>query len=249
MDLRPGYQELPPPPALRGVLECLWVRLVSSDGAAGGPVRFDVLPDAGADLIWERGRGAFLAGPDTRPVPGTATPGSVMVGARFLPGAGGPALGVPLSELRNLRVDVADVTPWLEAKLPGTLSPEGALRRMAEMAARLVADGPPDRAVQAAARVLADPAARVRTLPEELGVSERQFRRRFDAAVGYGPKTLQRVLRFRDFLARLDASGRGADLATLAAESGYADQAHLTREVTRLAGTSPAALARSRASA
>ena len=34
----------------------------------------------------------------------------------------------------------------------------------------------------------------------ELGVSERQLRRRFAEAVGYGPKTLARVLRFQRFL-------------------------------------------------
>jgi AraC-like DNA-binding protein len=55
-----------------------------------------------------------------------------------------------------------------------------------------------------------------------------------------------RVLRFRRFVARIDADGDPADLARLAAEAGYADQAHLTRESTRLAGLTPAALARAR---
>ncbi len=70
-----------------------------------------------------------------------------------------------------------------------------------------------------------------------MGLSERQLRRRFHAAAGYGPKTLQRVLRFRRFLA-----GPRGDLARAALEAGYADQPHLTREVARLAGTSPSRL-------
>jgi len=57
---------------------------------------------------------------------------------------------------------------------------------------------------------------------------------------------LTRVLRFRRFLSRAEAAGTAADLACLAAEAGYADQAHLTRESTRLAGLPPAALVRSR---
>jgi AraC-like DNA-binding protein len=68
--------------------------------------------------------------------------------------------------------------------------------------------------------------------------------------VGYGPKTLQRVLRFRRFVSRIDAlagTAGTADLAGIAAEAGYADQAHLTRESTRLASLPPAALARARA--
>ena len=57
---------------------------------------------------------------------------------------------------------------------------------------------------------------------------------------------MTRVLRFRRFLSRIDEAGAAADLAGLAAEAGYADQAHLTRESTRLAGLTPAALARAR---
>ncbi len=46
---------------------------------------------------------------------------------------------------------------------------------------------------------------------------------------------MTRVLRFQRFLSRIDEAGAAADLAGLAAEVGYADQAHLTRESTRLA--------------
>ena len=48
---------------------------------------------------------------------------------------------------------------------------------------------------------MARPGARVAELGSALGVSERQLRRRFADAVGYGPKTLARVLRFQRFLA------------------------------------------------
>ena len=99
-----------------------------------------------------------------------------------------------------------------------------------------------------AARWLGRPGARAELAAGRLEVSERQLRRRCQAAIGYGPRTLMRVLRFRRFLARLDAAGDAADLAGLAAEAGYADQAHLTRESTRLAGLPPAALARARRS-
>jgi hypothetical protein len=57
-----GYHEFAPPAALRSALACLWVRVVAQEGP---PTR--VLPDACVDLIWESGRGAFVAGPDTGP--------------------------------------------------------------------------------------------------------------------------------------------------------------------------------------
>jgi transcriptional regulator GlxA family with amidase domain len=79
----------------------------------------------------------------------------------------------------------------------------------------------------------------VHDLAADLGVDERTLHRRCANALGYGPKTLQRILRFRRAL-RLGRSG--LPLATIAWEAGYADQAHLTRECGRLAGATPANL-------
>jgi AraC-like DNA-binding protein len=239
----PGYREGAPPPALRQALACLWVRVVPPHGAP----RTRVLPDACVDLVWQAGRGAFVAGPDTGPRQVEARPGSVFVGARLLPGAGGPALRLPLDDLRDLRVDVGELWPELEDRLNPALAPAAALERIGALAARLVTSAPPDAAVREAARRLAEPRARVRELPGDLGLSERQLRRRCKAAVGYGPKTLHRVVRFRRFLSAADAGGPAPDLARIALDAGYADQAHLTRECSRLSGLAPAALMRARA--
>ena len=56
---------------------------------------------------------------------------------------------------------------------------------------------------------------------------------------------MHRILRFQGFLAL--AHGRepsGPQLALLAADAGYADQSHLTRESLRLSGLTPRALLR-----
>ena len=246
-ELPPGYTEWPAPAGLRHAIACLWAQVTPD----GGPDRDDlVLPDACSDLIWEQGRGAFVAGPDTGPVPTVRKAGTVLVGVRFRPSAGGPALGVPLSELRDQRVDLEDLRRRDAMRLPGTLDPETAMIRALELAAALVTDGYPDPAAARIAVLLADPRTRAEDAAAEVGLSMRHLRRRCHAAVGYGPKTLQRVLRFRRFVARIDAglpSGQAAhDLAALAARVGYADQAHLTRECRALAGLTPVALARRR---
>jgi methylphosphotriester-DNA--protein-cysteine methyltransferase len=233
MQVESGYREYRPPPQLRQALACFWTRVVPPEGS-----RVRVMPDACSDLIWREGYGAFIAGPDTGAWVSSAPPGSVLVGARFLPGAGGPALAHPLSDLLNTRAPLEEVLPALQARLDPSLDPYDALRRVADSAARLALARPPDPAVREASRLLANPATRVDGLATELGLSERQLRRRFHAAVGYGPKTLQRVLRFRRFLARAD----GGELAQAAFDAGYADQAHLTRECVRLAGVTPARL-------
>ena len=86
----------------------------------------------------------------------------------------------------------------------------------------------------AAARALARPTARVGQVAEDLGVSERQLRRRTLDAIGYGPKMLARVARFRRLIALDDE-----ELALRAVQAGYASQAHMTEEVRRLTGRTP----------
>jgi AraC-like DNA-binding protein len=237
----PGYREFSPPAQLGHALHCIWISVAPPDGGE----RVPVLPDACSDLIWQSGAGVLVAGPDTRPFPFQLQPGTVLVGARFRPGAGGAALGVPLSELLNVRVDAAELPAVPSARLPASLAPEEAIRRVARVAAWMVTERPPDPLVLEAARRLGVPGARADLVAGSLGISERQLRRRCQAAAGYGPRTLARVLRFRRFLSRVDA-GEAADLAGVAADAGYADQAHLSRESTRLAGLPPAALARAR---
>ncbi|WP_205695808.1 helix-turn-helix domain-containing protein [Conexibacter sp. SYSU D00693] len=227
------YRELAPPPALRDRVACLWVRR----GAGAETVR--VLPDACVDVVWRAGAGAQVAGPDTGPVLVDVAPGTVIAGLRLRPGAGGAALGLPLAEVRDQRVALGHVLPRADAALPGDLDPRDALRALAALA-HGVADGP-DAAVQAAAVQLAVPGARVGDVAARLGLSDRQLRRRCDAAVGYGPKVLQRVLRLRRLRALAQRSA-DRDLARLALDAGYADQPHLSNDVKRLTGLTPAQL-------
>jgi AraC-like DNA-binding protein len=79
----------------------------------------------------------------------------------------------------------------------------------------------------------------VAALAEEVELSRRHLYERFTAEFGLSPKVVARVMRFeraRDLL-----GGGTSTLADAAAISGYTDQAHMTREWRRLAGSSPAA--------
>ena len=187
-----------------------------------------MLPAACSDLVWEQGVGGYLAGPDTGPVRMVTKAGTVIVGVRFRPSAGGAVLGLPLSEIRDQRVPLADLLPAAARRLPATLSPVQAATRALDAVGPLVADGSCSK------------------VADEIGLSERQLRKRCHAAAGYGPKTLQRVLRFQRFVRILDAAVGPLDLAAAAARVGYADQAHLTRECAALSGLTPATLARVR---
>lgn len=83
---------------------------------------------------------------------------------------------------------------------------------------------------------------RISALAQELGLSVRQFERRFKRSAGLSPKQYARARRFRAAAAAL-AAGKKVNWADRAAEMGFADQAHLTHEFSSLSGRSPKSFA------
>jgi AraC-like DNA-binding protein len=81
---------------------------------------------------------------------------------------------------------------------------------------------------------------RVERLAAETGWSRKRLWARFRSQIGLTPKRAGLLVRF-DQAARLLAAGRSA--AEVAADSGYADQSHLHRDVLAFTGITPAAVA------
>ncbi|ADI07070.1 AraC family transcription regulator [Streptomyces bingchenggensis BCW-1] len=224
--------------------------VVWSRTAGAGPQR--VLPDGCTDLIWSSADPAapaapdgelFVAGPDTRAHLAQGSPGARWVGLRFAPGAGPDVLGVPACELRDQRVPLAALWPDAEVRrlterlaeeaARGGTGPHGVGRLLEAVALdRLRRAEPPDPAVGAVVAGLSGGRS-VAEVAAAVGLGERQLHRRSLAAFGYGPKTLARVLRLNR---ALDAARVGTAFAEVAAVTGYADQAHLAREVRALTG-------------
>jgi AraC-like DNA-binding protein len=102
-------------------------------------------------------------------------------------------------------------------------------------------DAAPDPAVMATVERLRRTGgqASITAMGRAAGMSRRQLERRFADAVGLSPRLYGRIVRFQHVLQHVGRIG-GADLA---ARCGYADQAHLIREVRRFAGRTPGALA------
>jgi AraC-like DNA-binding protein len=233
-----SYREHAPAPGIAASVACTW----ESGGGAG----VAILPDACIDVVHHPATGLVVAGPDTaaRWEPGRA--GST-TGLRLRTGADPRLLGAGADELRDDRVPLAALWGAPAGRLEEALAaePDPAARRA--LLERAVADrvralsGARDPLVaEAVDRVRRDPAAAVASLAPALGVSERHLRRRLRPALGYGPKTLARILRFQRLLG-LARTRRddGPGLARLALEAGYADQAHMTAECRRLAGDPP----------
>lgn len=217
------YAENLPPEPVRTVVRCRW-RSVEA-----GPKR--IVPDGCVDLVAGDGE-VFVAGPDTGPWSSVSTPGAILTGLRFHPGAAPAVLGVAADELRDRRVPLAELWGGRGDRLAdAVLSGQRTLTDVVR--SRIAA---PDETVAGMLARLGAVPSRVGAPPPGLG--ERQLRRRFTVAVGYGPATYLRVLRLQRAIA---LAPRTRGLAALAARAGYADQAHLGREFRALTGLTPGA--------
>lgn len=166
--------------------------------------------------------------------------------------------GLPLGELTNRTVDPADLPGrWLAplaARLAETSGAGGWAARFAlldrALCDRLAATDPGDPRLAGAWRLLAGSGGRlgVAALAERVGWSRCHLSSTVRRELGLGPKTLARVLRFER---AYDALGRAATdgWAAVAAECGYADQAHLIRDFREFAGATPVEVAARRLAA
>lgn len=252
-----AYVESRPRPALAGVTLREWQR------PASGGRELLILPDGCADILWSSEGGLLVVGPDLGPARHYQAPGVSFTGLRLLPGAAGAVLGHEVDELREQLVPLS--TLWgsgverVAERLGETPSLTEQRAILAELVQRRIDSVAVDREIVATARALATSREPVSHLAERAGLGDRQLQRRFVRQVGYGPKTFQRIMRFRRAVAIYRASANAAQdgatgtrsttaapgaagapsLAELAVAAGYSDQAHFTRECRRLTGLTP----------
>lgn len=185
------------------------------------------------DLIWT-GSTLMVSGPDTEPFAYDGA-GGPMVGLRFDPGVAPTVFACGAHELRDARVALDDLmrtgdcAEWL-ARVAESAAPGRTLVDL--VAARWSG---PDAWVPTVTRRLAA-GDTVADCAWAVGMTERTLHRRSLRHFGYGPKVLQRILRMRAAMRRLDAGVRVGDVVEL---GGYADYPHMHREFTALAGRGP----------
>jgi AraC-like DNA-binding protein len=234
----------PPSAPLAPFVDYYW--LVAWD-LAGQPAQLQrVLPYPNAHLVFDQGQSAIhgvVRGAFVRKVEGAGR----VLGVRFKPGGLRPFIGHPMARL-------ADRTAPLDELLKvGTLDAERrvlgqqdelAMVGAAEAMLMAVLPAVDPRALLAAQAVHAAAAANgplcAHALGAQLGIEERSLQRLFSNYVGVSPKWVIQRFRLQEATWRLGAHAP-ADLAALAAELGFFDQAHLTRNFTKLVGMSPLA--------
>jgi AraC-like DNA-binding protein len=254
------FHDRPPHPALRGLVSGLW----HYDEARGAPLRRREMPCAEAVLLVNLGPAIGVAWPDparetrfetgagflARPHPAPAR--SFMAGRQ----RGVQVMLTPLGAERLMR-EAVDALPaefldlrealgrtTLGEQLAGMRDPQACLDVMeAFLLWRLADRGPPCDPIARAWQRIEAAGGRIpiASLAAELGWSRQTFARHFRRRTGLAPKMTARLKRFGAVIAGLPADG-APDWAGLAAEAGYADQAHLIHDVKAFTGLAPAAL-------
>lgn len=176
------------------------------------------------------------------------------VGARFRPGCFRPLVDFPVSALTDGHRPIAEVLGRPTARLRAEVDAESDV----ELRVRLLTDfllgswpDPDDTALLLAdlvEQVAADRSlTRVAQVARRGEMPVRRLQRLFAEYVGAGPKWVIQRCRLQDAAARA-AAGEPVHWAGLAAELGFADQAHLTRAFTATIGSPPATYAQQAAS-
>lgn len=173
-------------------------------------------------------------------------------GAMLEPAAGSLLLGEAMTGLVDRDEELTRV-PGLDgaaliAGVRALLAPDPSAATAQRAAAALVEDavrpllplGDEDLLVnRILAEVEADPAlARVAELADRLALSERSLQRLALRRIGLSPKWLIQRRRLHEAAGRLARPDR-PPLAVVAAELGYADEAHFVRDFRRVAGVTP----------
>lgn len=239
MTTPPPWIECPPAAALRPFVKHYWLSLDNRDPA------HRVLPDGCIDLVIERSGGDWCAwgyGSTTRPALVACTAGRHYLGIRFRPGQARHFIAAAASELTDRREPAAALArfalePVAERLIDAEVFAEIDRRLIERLSSAAPAAGHADLMVREI--VAARGALRLEELARRLGRSPSRLQRVFIESTGITAKLFAMIVRARGAQALMDFDGRAA-LADIAAQAGYADQSHMTRDFVRLTGMSPA---------
>ncbi|MGW8390802.1 helix-turn-helix domain-containing protein [Pseudoduganella sp. HUAS MS19] len=257
--LAPMRLAIAPPPGLAGVVRYFHIELYSP-----GAVLVPASPCAmltffirgGSRFVDAGGRERlhaepFVTGPLTRHFPAIWEPGTTFISAVIESGQFGRLFDMPLGELRDAVVPLADAAPdWR-----GAAALEEQLRASSDCAAWVALVGAwllqrlgarEERLARGQQPFVLPPA--LLALPTDeiatrYGISVRQLERRMMASYGQSIRDGRRMMRYIRALSRMIAVPlRHGGLTRLAVDCGYHDQAHMVRDFVLFTGLAPKAL-------
>jgi AraC-like DNA-binding protein len=253
------YREYPALPALAHDVECLWTLAAETSDALEIQ---RIVPDGCMELVlhlgarfawhdgtaWTRQPSALVFGQLRQPLLLAPPTGGVVctIGVRFRPAGARPYLRADLRELAGVPTELRLLAGAKAVTLEERLHDARIDRARVDVLQRWLLERQDPRGADAqvraatAAILRSRGVVRVDEVAHAAGLSPRHLGRRFDTAVGLGPKTLARLIRLQS---AVQIAQRGASSwADVAVDCGYADQAHLIRDFGLLTGRPPRAL-------
>ena len=232
-----------PDPALAPFVEHHWT--VAWDLRGQVPVTRETLPHPSVHLVIEADRSG-LSGPTTARFSRRLEGEGRALGVKFLPGGFRPFWRGPVSGLANrvLSLEEAFGSAGLDLETAVLRCGEDEDAAVAHAEAFFLERLPgPDAQARLArhvvARILENPGLmRAEAVAEDAGLNLRALQRLFSDYVGVSPKWVIQRYRLHEAMARLE-SGERLDLARLALDLGYFDQAHFNRDFKALLGRTP----------
>jgi AraC-like DNA-binding protein len=230
--------------ALRPFVGCFWV--VTAKRRA----TIRVVPDGTTAISIQLQKSQppewFLRGPLVRPDERRFASPGMLIGVRLRPGVAFLLSGIPAHRVVGQRVRLNQIAAFhalvTDDCRPHT--PERCIEVLQRYLLQRLEDASLHRAVAAALREIEREhgCVRVADVAARCGVSSRHLSRLMRVWVGYGPKCYANIVRFQATLHGMEDL-HGHTAAALASDNGYFDQAHLTLDVARFAGATPARLA------
>ncbi len=230
-----------PSEQLAPFVEHYW--MVSWELEGEPPFVSETLPHPSVHLVFEKDRPRLVGvqeGKFSRRLEGNGH----VFSAKFKPGGFFPFTGKSVSALTNRTVPAAEVFGETISGMAGQIMTAGVEEKVALMEKFLLSLHPaayPEMELlqRLCAQITGHRAiTRVEQVAEAAGMSVRRLQRLFSQYIGVSPKWVVRRYRLHDALERLKA-GETDSLAGLAADLGYADQAHFNRDFKKIVGTTP----------
>ncbi len=231
-------EQKPDHPLVALYVDCFWY----FEARPVVPEPHTVLPDGAMDILFKvtaKGLCSYVSGAMTKAMAVPVIPGERFFGIRFRPGMAAHFLRINAGELTDkvhdisVQLDRSEFEDWLDRD---QFNFTGLVHWVEQKLIPMIPDDPV--LVQRMSFFRNVRTHSISQFANELGVSRKQFYRDFRASFGLAPRiygNVRRLLKFKEVI----ANKPDTSLSEIALEAGFYDQADMTRQITKLTGTTP----------
>lgn len=238
------YKEIPPPPVLSDIVRYFWI--IESDDVSDVPLKYRLFAESSPGLVFFYSHHYGLLSGLTDSHREFNINGKLgIIGAYLYPYCLPALFSLPAEQITNTQVEITDLLGSDGASLREQVTNASSNAQRVEIISSYLIRRKKqavfsDEGILNCVRhiVKYKGAVAIDHVVQGTGISNRQFDRKFQTAVGIPPKVFSRLIRFQSTL-QIPRSGKTKNLTTLALDAGYYDQSHFIRDFKEFSGISP----------